>query len=212
MQKTVQAKPATVDIYAYSRFWRGILAYRRRVFHYLKRAKEKEMKRLLIVNTLPEDDPAVIPALKALGGGAEEVRVIHTYEKNLRPCVGCNVCWLVTPGVCSIRDGYEELLKAYLACDAAVFLSGTALNFVDYRMKNVIDRILPLATMYIHIVNGQCRHVPRYDRKLRFGLLYAGSADGAYLNRWMDRVMLNLGGESLGAYPISDVREVLACI
>ena len=170
------------------------------------------MKRLLIVNTLPEHDPAVAPALEALKGAAEEVRLIHACEKNLRPCVGCNACWLITPGVCSIHDGYEELLKAYLACDAAVFLSGTALGFVDHRMKNVIDRILPLATMYIHIVDGEYRHVPRYDRKLRFGLLYAGAADGAYLNRWMDRVMLNLGGDSLGAYPISNAREVLACI
>ena len=79
-------------------------------------------------------------------------------------------------------------------------------------MKNVIDRILPLATMYIHIVDGQCRHVPRYDKNLRFGLLYAGSADGAYLNRWMERVMLNLGGESMGTYPISDAGEVLSCM
>ena len=53
----------------------------------------------------------------------------------------------MTPGVCSLRDGYEELLKAYLEYDATVFLAGTALNFVDHRMKNVIDRILPLATM-----------------------------------------------------------------
>ena len=170
------------------------------------------MKKLLIVNTLPEDDPTVSPTLEALGIEAEEVRVIHTFEKKLRPCVGCNACWLVTPGICSVRDGYEELLKAYLAYDATVFLSGTALNFVDHRMKNVIDRLLPLATMYIHIVDGQCRHVPRYDKKLCFGLLYSGPADGAYLNRWMERVMLNLGGESLGAYPISDAGEVLSCI
>ena len=79
-------------------------------------------------------------------------------------------------------------------------------------MKNAVDRLLPLATMYIHIVDGQCRHVPRYDRNLRFGLLYAGAADGAYLNRWMDRVMLNLGGESLGARPISEAKELLVCI
>ena len=52
------------------------------------------MKRLLIVNTLPENNPAVSSALEALGRGAEEVRVIHTYEKNLRPCMGCNACWL----------------------------------------------------------------------------------------------------------------------
>lgn len=124
------------------------------------------MKKLLIINTLPEDDPAVSSALEALGRGAEEVRVIHTYEKNLRPCIGCNACWLVTPGVCAVKNGYEELLKAYLAYDATVFLSGTALNFVDYRMKNVIDRTLPLVTMYTHVVDGQFRHVPRYDKKL----------------------------------------------
>ena len=170
------------------------------------------MKKLLIVNTLPEDDPAVSPALEVLGRGAEEVRVIHAFEKNLRPCIGCNACWLVTPGICAVKDGYEELLKAYLAYDATVFLSGTALNFVDYRMKNIIDRMLPLVTMHIHIVDGQCRHVPRYDKKLCFGLLYFGSADKEYLNRWMDRVMLNFGGESLGACPISDAEEVLSCI
>lgn len=100
------------------------------------------MKKLLIVNTLPEDDPAVSPALEVLGRGAEEVRVIHAFEKNLRPCIGCNACWLVTPGICAVKDGYEELLKAYLAYDATVFLSGTALNFVDYRMKNIIDRMM----------------------------------------------------------------------
>ena len=111
-----------------------------------------------------------------------------------------------------MKDGYEELLKAYLAYDATVFLSGTALNFLDYRMKNVIDRTLPLVTMYTHVVDGQFRHVPRYDKKLRFGLLYSGSADKAYLNHWMERVMLNFGGESLGAYPISDAKEVFSCI
>ena len=36
------------------------------------------MKKLLIINTLPEDDPAVSSALEALGRCAEEVRVIHT--------------------------------------------------------------------------------------------------------------------------------------
>ena len=34
----------------------------------------------------------------------------------------------------------------------------------------------------------------------------------AYLNHWMERVMLNLGGESLGAYPIDHAKEVLSCI
>ena len=123
------------------------------------------MNKLLIINTLPENDPAVS---SALGRGADEVRVIHTYEKNLRSCMGCNACWLVKLGICAVKDGYEELLKANLDYDATVFLSGTALNFVDHRMKNVIDRLLSLVTMYVHIADGQCRHVPRYE-KIRYG-------------------------------------------
>ena len=167
---------------------------------------------LLIVNLLPEDDPSALTAIETLGAAVPDHRVIHAYEKNLRPCVGCNACWLKTPGVCAIRDGYEELLKAYLEYDAAVFLSGTALDFVDHRMKNIIDRLLPLATMYIHIVDGQCRHVPRYGKRLRFGLLYKGVADEAYLREWMDRVMLNVGGSSIGVFPITQAEEVHACI
>ena len=169
-------------------------------------------QKLLIVSVLPEDDPAAERAVQSIRRIAPDADVIRAFERNFRPCAGCNACWLITPGVCAIKDGYEELLKAYLQYDAVVFLSGTALNFVDYRMKNLVDRLLPLATMYIRIADGQCRHVPRYDKKIRFGLLYAGSADRAYLNRWLERVTLNFAGESLGAYPIQNAEEALACI
>ena len=76
-------------------------------------------------------------------------------------------------------------------------------------MKNVIDRMLPLANMYIHIVDGQCRHLPRYDKRYRFGLLYDGQADREYLNEWLARVALNFGGDSIGAFPVSQAKEVL---
>lgn len=167
---------------------------------------------LLIVNTLSKDDPAALEAIQELCMTVPDCKVIHTYEMDLRPCVGCNFCWLKTPGICSIKDGYEEILKGYLAYDATVFLAGTAMNFVDHRMKNVIDRVLPLVTMYIKITDGQCRHELRYDKKYRFGLLYAGTADRNYLNAWMKRVMLNFGGDSLGAFPIGQAKEVLLCI
>lgn len=167
---------------------------------------------LLVVSVLPENDPATQAAIQTLKRSVTDIEVIFAYECNFSPCVGCNACWLVTPGVCAIKDGYEKLLKAYLQYDTVLFLSGTALSFVDHRMKNLIDRLLPLATMYIHIADGQCRHVPRYDKKFRFGLLYSGSADKAYLNRWMERVMLNFDGESLGAYPIGNIEEVFSCI
>lgn len=165
---------------------------------------------LLIINTLPmAKAQATIDRLTAHNPHS---RVIHTELLNIHPCIGCNVCWLKTPGCCAIRDDYEEILKAYLQFDEVIFLSGTALNFVDHKMKNLIDRLLPLVTMYTYVVDGQCRHVPRYKKKYRLGLLYNGKADREYLNEWMRRVMLNIGGESLGAFPLDKVEEVLPCI
>ena len=167
---------------------------------------------LLIVNTLPGANPAARTAIQELSKRISDCRIIHAYEMDIQPCAGCNFCWLRTPGICALQDGYEEILRGYLASDVTIFLAGTAMHFVDHRMKNIVDRLLPLATMYIRVSQGQCRHVPRYDKKYRFGLLYAGAADQDYLNAWMKRVMLNLGGESLGALPIERVREVISCI
>lgn len=167
---------------------------------------------LLILNTLPREDEAAQAAIDSLTAAIPESKVFHTREMKISPCIGCNACWLKTPGICALKDDYEEILKAYLAYDEVIFLSGTALGFVDYNMKNVMDRILPLFEMYTFMHNGQMRHVPRYQKQYRFGLLYYGEADGAYMNRWFERVMVNMLGKSLGAFPIADVKEVASCI
>lgn len=86
------------------------------------------------------------------------------------------------------------------------------LGFVNHQMKNIVDRILPLATMYTCFVEGQMRHVPRYDKMFRFGLLYSGEAYGEYLNLWLERVAINMHGTSMGVFPIEKSREVMSCI
>lgn len=168
--------------------------------------------RLAIVNTLPPENGAVQKAIGELAASAAEYKIIHTQNLRIEPCIGCNACWLKTPGICAIKDDYEELLKLYLQYDAVIFLTGTALGFVNHQMKNIIDRVLPLATMYICFTDRQLRHVMRYDKKVCFGLLYSGKADDTYLNHWLERVVLNLDGKSMGAFPISRSKEVLSCI
>ena len=99
---------------------------------------------LLIINTLPEAEPAAQQVICALAEKVDEYRVIHTAAMRIAPCVGCNSCWLKTPGVCALKDDYEQILKAYLEYDAAIFISGTSLGFIDHRTKNLIDRSIPL--------------------------------------------------------------------
>lgn len=163
---------------------------------------------LLIVNVLPAEDKTAQEAIRQL----KPDKVLQTTTMRLLPCIGCNDCWLKTPGVCAIKDDYPELLKGYLTYDATVFVAATALGFVDYRMKNLTDRLLPLATMYTCFVDGEMRHVPRYDKQYRFGLLYKGDADEDYLNRWLARTALNMNGVSLGAFPIEQAEEAFSCI
>lgn len=54
------------------------------------------VENLLVVNVLPEDDPTAQAVIQSLKHSATEIQVIHAYERNFRPCVGCNACWLVT--------------------------------------------------------------------------------------------------------------------
>ncbi|WP_373218450.1 hypothetical protein [Ruminococcus sp. 5_1_39BFAA] len=84
--------------------------------------------RLLIVNTLSKDDPAALEAIQELCMTVPDCKVIHVYEMDIRPCVGCNFCWLKTPGICSIKDGYEEILKGYLAYDAIISIADEVID------------------------------------------------------------------------------------
>ena len=95
---------------------------------------------LLIINTLPEAEPAAQQVICALAEKVDEYRVIHTAAMRIAPCVGCNSCWLKTPGVCALKDDYEQILKAYLEYDAAIFISGTSLGVNEHRTKILIGQ------------------------------------------------------------------------
>lgn len=167
---------------------------------------------LLIVNTMNSQNEKVQEIIRKLSEGKEACEVIHTENMKITHCIGCNACWLKTPGICAIKDDYEILLKAFIRYDDILFISGTSLGFVTPQMKNIIDRILPLVTMFTCFKDGQIRHVGRYNTSYRFGLIYDGEADKEYMNLWMHRVAINMAGTSLGAYPLSDMEEVSICI
>lgn len=37
------------------------------------------------------------------------ILLVDTSEMNISHCVGCNCCWLKTPGICVIKDDYEQI-------------------------------------------------------------------------------------------------------
>lgn len=166
---------------------------------------------ILIVNTT-EDRKITAELDKSLSTKGAKYEIVEANGMKISHCIGCNFCWLKTPGVCSIKDDYEVLLKKMIHADQMWVISDTALGFLDHKGKNIFDRILPLATMYLKFKGNQMRHVMRYKQRTDIGLIYRGEADRAYLERWNERCTLNFASKSLGVFPETEVKEAVTCM
>ncbi|MBQ5495950.1 MAG: flavodoxin family protein, partial [Prevotella sp.] len=152
----------------------------------------------LVLNTLGAsiDKETIIALLPD-----KEVEIIDTADMNIAHCMGCNQCWLKTPGICAIKDDYENILKKLVKADNLWLVSDTRFGFLDYKGKRMMDRIMPMLNMTIGFRDGWMRHELRYHA-LNIGLLYKGAADQALLEDWCKRTAANIGGHSLGAIPL----------
>ena len=135
-----------------------------------------------------------------------DIEVIDTSDMKIAHCVGCNQCWLKTPGTCAIKDDYEIILKKLIQAENLWLVSDTRFGFLDYKGKRVMDRIMPMLNMTIGFRNGWMRHELRYH-PLNIGLLYKGDADQAMMKEWCKRTAVNIGGHSLGAIPLEKTPE-----
>lgn len=146
------------------------------------------------------------------GKNPAEFELLDITGMHISPCVGCNYCWLKTPGRCAIKDDYEPVLKKMSKAGQVWLISDTRFGFVSYQTKNIVDRAMPLVTMYLKIKDGQMRHVMRYDHQPDFGIIYTGDGDQAYLERWCGRMALNFGSSSLGVFPVENRKEAVSCM
>ena len=158
----------------------------------------------LVLNTLDGVDAEQIKEL--LAAKDSEVEIVNTAEMKIMHCVGCNMCWLKTPGVCAIKDDYEIILKKLVAADGFWVVTDTKFGFIDYRGKRALDRIVPMLNMYIEIRDGWERHQLRYH-PLNFGVIYKGNGNKELLEEWSMRVAMNLGGHSLGVLALDAHQE-----
>ncbi len=167
---------------------------------------------LMVDTTAKHIGKAMAEELLRSGENAAEFELIDTTGMQISHCVGCNYCWMKTPGVCSIRDDYEPILRKISKANQVWLISDTHFGFVSWQTKNIVDRILPLVTMYLKFKDGQMRHVMRYDHQPDIGIIYTGEGDQAYLERWCQRAALNLGSRSLGVFSESSKKEAVSCM
>ena len=135
-----------------------------------------------------------------------DMEVIDTSDMKIAHCVGCNQCWLKTPGTCALKDDYEIILKKLIQAENLWLVSDTRFGFLDYKGKRVMDRIMPMLNMTLDFRDGWMRHDLRYHA-LNIGLLYKGAAEQSMMEDWCKRTAVNIGGQSLGAIALPDTFE-----
>lgn len=167
---------------------------------------------LMIDTTRKHIGKQIVEEVLYSGGNPAEFELIDTAGMHISHCVGCNYCWLKTPGICAIKDDYEPILKKMSKADQVWLISDTHFGFVSYQTKNIVDRVMPLVTMYLKIKDGQMRHIMRYDHQPDIGIIYTGDGDQAYLERWCGRTALNLGSRSLGVFSAENRKEAVSCM
>ncbi|MBR5688271.1 MAG: flavodoxin family protein [Prevotella sp.] len=148
----------------------------------------------IVLNTLADVTSEQISALIP----DKDLEVINTSDLKIAHCIGCNLCWLKSPGVCAVKDDYETIVKKLVHADNLWIVSDTHFGFLDSCGKRMTDRLMPLLNMYIEFRGGWLRHQLRYHA-LNVGVVYRSNGDRQLLEEWCERASQNLGGHSLGA-------------
>ena len=167
---------------------------------------------LLVDTTADHMGKVIAEELLHSNKNAVEFELIDTAGMHISHCVGCNYCWLKTPGVCAIQDDYEPILRKMSKADQVWLVSDTRFGFVSWQTKNIVDRIMPLVTMYLKFKDRQLRHVMRYDHQPDIGIIYTADCEQTYLERWCQRTALNIGSRSLGVFSESSRGEAVSCM
>lgn len=104
-------------------------------------------------------------------------QVFHLSDKNIQSCTGCWNCWWRTPGKCIIHDDMDEILQAVIQAEMVLFCAPLVAGFPSFKIKMVMDRMIPLVHPYIILKNKECHHRKRYDNYPDIGLILQKEED-----------------------------------
>lgn len=83
------------------------------------------------------------PLLAGMRAAGATTETVHLGHLQIKPCLGCFLCWVKTPGKCVQQDDMAAVLEKFVQADVLVF--GTPLYHYNLSglLKNFIDRTLP---------------------------------------------------------------------
>lgn len=106
---------------------------------------------------------AFIEGMKEKYQGECEVEEIIVSQLELKECLGCFSCWNKTPGKCVIKDDMEIVLTKLKEADVTIWSFPLYYFNVPSKLKNLIDRQLPMVLPFMEKDAQNGSHPSRYD-------------------------------------------------
>lgn len=165
--------------------------------------------KVLAINSSPRMDKGntaliLSPFLEGMKEAGAEVELFYTKKLNINPCTGEFNCWLKTPGECYHDDDMKILFPKFVEADIIVIASPVYVFGITGPMKNLFDRIIPLAHPFLELRNGRSHHPLRGKPKTRKYVLVSNCGLWEQDNfdpliSYMETFCKNTGSEFAGA-------------
>lgn len=95
-------------------------------------------------------------------------------DGTIRQCMGCFGCWTRTPGMCVIRDAYNNLGELLSRSDELIIISKCMYGSYSPFILNVLNRSISYVLPYFVSRNGETHHRRRYDHEFALTVHFYG--------------------------------------
>ena len=116
------------------------------------------MKKILIMNGNPKSenknfDKYLVQLSSSLKKKGNKVNILVLRKLKYKNCIGCDTCWLKTPGICVHKDDGPKILTEYINSDIVILSSPIIMGFASALIKRIQERFLALVHPFVYIKN-----------------------------------------------------------
>ena len=122
--------------------------------------------KILVINGSPKDKSSnTMQLTQAFLEGAkwDHAEIISISKSGIKGCTGCYSCWNKTPGKCVIKDDMDAILRKMIEADVIIWSFPLYYFNVPGKLKNLIDRQLPMLLPFMNFESENGGHPSRYD-------------------------------------------------
>ena len=103
------------------------------------------------------------------------VAIVDVIRKNIKPCMGCFMCWKNGDGKCVQMDDQNQILNEILLSDVIIWSFPLYCYSMPSHLKAVADRLIPLCRLTMREDNGRISHELLFDLSKKKYIVFSGS-------------------------------------